>query len=198
MSVNGTNGSNATLKFGTVCAGMLVAGAVGMPVAEPANAAGLEDGSPYAPENWTVVPESVLGDGVDFTQGTNTITLGAGAAPASASIRTVAAGTVSFNWVNNLDGEGGEGVPSFTVGDITENLPPRGSDSGLSFEVSQGDLISFDLGDTDSTTGAFSIDSFDAPIPTPAMLPGLIGMGVAFWRKKVSGEQNELETSEEL
>jgi hypothetical protein len=56
------------------------------------------------------------------------------------------------------------------------------------------------FGTLNVTEGA-GTDSFNmqqAAVPTPALLPGLIGMGVAFWRKKVSGEQNELETSEEL
>jgi hypothetical protein len=33
-------------------------------------------------------------------------------------------------------------------------------------------------------------------IPTPAMLPGLVGMGIAFWRKKISGDQAIAEAEE--
>ena len=50
-----------------------------------------------------------------------------------------------------------------------------------------------DVGDT-SFNSALLLDGFSStPIPTPALLPGLIGMGVAAWRKR----QGEVEVSEE-
>ena len=202
MSVNGTNGSNATLKLGAVCAGMLVAGAVGMSVAEPANAAGLEDGSPYAPENWNTIPEN--GMGVDFDPPGNQI--GLGAPSRSAFVTSAATGNVFFRWnttfTNAPADPNGVGAASVTIGGVRTVLNPDAgatgnTTTGVSFPVSIGETIRFDV-DSGTSSGSLTVFDFDAPIPTPAMLPGLIGMGVAFWRKKVSGEQNELETSEEL
>ncbi len=61
------------------------------------------------------------------------------------------------------------------------------------FQVNPGDEFGFGVWSADSAYGAgyVAISNFNVtPVPTPALLPGLIGMGVAALRKK-QGEAEE-------
>jgi len=68
-----------------------------------------------------------------------------------------------------------------------------GYQEGLtSFNVTAGDSFGFQINTVDNYQGRASatISNFNGPtgdptvVPTPALIPGLIGMGVAAWRKR--------------
>jgi len=70
------------------------------------------------------------------------------------------------------------------------------ADSSSTITVGGGNQDLFQFTDAESeVVVTYNFDEAPA-IPTPAMLPGLIGMGVAFWRKKVSGDQAEAESEQ--
>lgn len=155
----------------------------GLVTAESVSAAGLES-SVYAPSQWDVINPGK----VEFDLPLNAISLGA---PLSSASNTAAAdGILSFNYNMALFVGNSAKV---TVGNTTEilNPVPDGpvNTSGFrSYPVSLGDPISFQVNTGGDDSGAFQVTDFDAPIPTPAMLPGLIGMGLAFWRKKTADQ----------
>ncbi|WP_414548325.1 PTPA-CTERM sorting domain-containing protein [Anabaena sp. CCY 0017] len=82
------------------------------------------------------------------------------------------------------------------IGNTAIQLTDNGADdqTGIfSQSVSAGQLIGFQITTNDNRFGRASVtisdfsvaaDPVDTVIPTPAMLPGLIGMGIAAWRKK--------------
>jgi len=185
---------SATSRIGGTLAAIAI-GSTTVAIAESAHAAGL-DNPAYAPSQWMVnvnPPSGVTPGGVNFVEAFSSISLGA--PYSSASITAAAPGTVSFGFNADLFVADSATV---TVGSITESINPfvQGTTPGQAqgsrtYSVSQGDTISFVLNTNGDATGSWSIQNFDAPIPTPAMLPGLVGMGIAFWRKKMAGDQTE-------
>jgi hypothetical protein len=101
-----------------------------------------------------------------------------------------------------------------TVGNLTFNLDPSSVTTILSpvgtAHFSNPDirgkfwlddkLVAFGQGflsaSNTSSGGSYSISLKAVPVPTPALLPGLIGMGVAALRKKRSCADQDLPTSE--
>jgi hypothetical protein len=120
-------------------------------------------------------------------------------------------GTVSFGFV--VAGAPNPSPPPGTLGSVnTAFFRLNGSDfaplnpssinaSGArTFAVNIGDTFGWRFQEPSSVSTTLNLSSLSFPdaddppaIPTPAMLPGLVGMGIAFWRKKVSGEQAETE-----
>jgi hypothetical protein len=189
---------SATSRIGGTLAAIAI-GSTTVAIAESAHAAGL-DNPAYAPSQWDTFPAD--GDGIDFIVGANQIVVGA--QTRSAAIIAAASGPLSFEWGTTLSNANGVGAASVTIGGtrtggmttggmVTVLNQSAGVEVGpgpLSFAVSEGELITFAV-DSGDAAGSLSIDNFDAPIPTPAMLPGLVGMGIAFWRKKMAGDQTE-------
>jgi hypothetical protein len=101
---------------------------------------------------------------------------------------------VSFNW-----NYGSYDSPEFDFfGVVINNVQTiladtSGQFGSYTFQVNPGDEFGFGVWSADSSYGAgyVEISNFNVtPVPTPALLPGLIGMGVAALRKK-QGETEE-------
>ena len=101
---------------------------------------------------------------------------------------------VSFNWKY-----GSYDSPEFDFfGVVINNVQTiladtSGQFGSYTFQVNPGDEFGFGVWSADSAYGAgyVEISNFNVtPVPTPALLPGLIGMGVAALRKK-QGETEE-------
>lgn len=128
--------------------------------------------------------------------------------PASATVSAAGDGNFSFNWsVSALDTESA----SISINESTTVLNTAANGNSGTFPLrqppnsiflNQGDEIRFDFVDANPGGGSFQINVFNAPdapaaIPTPAMLPGLIGMGVAFMRKKLKSQEEAVATEQE-
>lgn len=105
---------------------------------------------------------------------------------------------VSFNWDYGTfdDPTGGYDPFGFVVNNVFTLLADiDGTAGNYTFLVNPGDEFGFGVLTVDNAFGAgyATISNFNVtPVPTPALLPGLIGMGVAALRKK----QSEAEESE--
>lgn len=148
----------------------------------------------FAPDKAWVVGSNIYGGtnggrpGVgqpgSFTSGTFLMTDLAGSLPSF----------VSFHWRY-----GSYDSPGFDFfGVVVNNVPTvlanaSGQFGNYTFQVNPGDEFGFGVWSADSAYGAgyVEISNFNVtPVPTPALLPGLIGMGVAALRKK-QGEAEE-------
>jgi hypothetical protein len=105
---------------------------------------------------------------------------------------------VSFAWDYGTfdDPTGGFDPFGVLVNDVFTLLADQDGTSGTyTFQVNPGDEFGFGVVTTDNAFGSgyATISNFNVtPVPTPALLPGLIGMGVAALRKK-RGEAEESE-----
>ncbi|MDX2232136.1 MAG: PTPA-CTERM sorting domain-containing protein [Leptolyngbyaceae cyanobacterium bins.349] len=177
--------------------------AVSLTLAAPAQAAGFT--GDYAPSNFTLTNFNTDGvSGVDLTNAPNSITL-VGSDIGGGNITNVfpfgftlysttaaASGVVSFDWAYSTSDDAGANWDPFGVllnGSFTQLTNNAFNQSGaFSFNVAQGDNFGFALVTLDNLNGRAyaTISNFNAPtaIPTPALLPGLIGMGIAAIRKR--------------
>lgn len=184
-------------KASLMAAAGLAIGTLSLTLAEPAHALGFT--GPYAPINFTL--ENNNADGFVDTSGAPasiSITGGnqGGGGFGSTTFLTTApgAGQVSFDWLyNTLDADG----PSFDpfgyilngfFTQLTDNAGANSQSGTASFNVLLGDIFGFEVQTTDNIAGraTATISNFSAPepIPTPALLPGLIGLGAAALRKR--------------
>ncbi|TVP66406.1 MAG: PTPA-CTERM sorting domain-containing protein [Nodularia sp. (in: Bacteria)] len=181
----------------SVCCGSLV-------MAAPSYASGFT--GYYNPVNWTldtinstssVVPGSDAGEIIISTRPDTLNTL----LDVNYTIRTETAGMVSFDWNYQFPSSPAAVNSALRVirnGDIDDNVLltniSTGTTSGTnySFAVTAGQEIGFRLRNNFDNSGSSNaiatISNFSAPvapvIPTPAMLPGLVGMWMAAMRKK--------------
>ncbi|MFM7450811.1 MAG: PTPA-CTERM sorting domain-containing protein [Leptolyngbyaceae cyanobacterium] len=169
-------------------------------LSDPAQAAGFS--SPYAPANFSLTQTNLGGTYTGFAGAPTSIFVagGLGSNPGDGELNflTTAAGTgpVTFNWSYSID----SGTPSTSLfgyvlnGAFTQltNVAGGFNQSGsASFNVAFGDSFGFGTRLSSSAGGIFIISNFNGPtgggatvVPTPALLPGLIGMGIAAWRKR--------------
>ncbi len=178
----------------SVCCGSLV-------MAAPSYAAGFE--GDFDPSNWTLsnspnasgfLDESNAPDFIEFASRSSPLTT-----PNTFStylITGVADGTFNFDW-NFQPRQTGTSQLEFQLNDVLTPLATILSESTLPFSanVVAGDVFGFRIttltsggtGGLRSRAEIFNLDFVPAPdpvIPTPAMLPGLVGMWIAAMRKK--------------
>ena len=161
----------------------------------PAHAMGFT-GS-YAPSNFTLTNTATDGS-VDTSGSPTSISLTGGdngsKKPGQTSyfVNAVGAGLVSFNW-NYFTQDVAAGFDPFgyllngSFSQLTQGS--LSSQTGLaSFAVNVGDRFGFAVQTTDNALGraGVQISNFNAPtaIPTPALLPGLVGLGFGVLRKR--------------
>jgi len=163
----------------------------------PAHALGFT-GS-YAPSNFTLTNTKADGS-VDTSGSPASIKLAGGDNQSGQSGQTsyltkaVGAGLVSFNWdYKTVDASAAYDPFGYLLnGSFFQLSSPRLlSSSGLpSFAVKAGDEFGFAVQTTDNLYGRASvqISNLKAPaptaIPTPALLPGLVGLGLGVLRKR--------------
>ena len=169
-----------------------------MALSDPAQAAGFV--TPYAPANFTTTTNNSNGF-VDTTGAPASITLSGGSnssgSPGSTRYLTTAAATgpVSFDWIYQSVNDPSQHRFGYVLNGIFNQITNDndGYQEGLtSFNVTAGDSFGFQINTVDNYQGRASatISNFNGPtgdptvVPTPALLPGLIGMGVAAWRKR--------------
>ena len=187
----------------SVCCGSLVMSA-------PSYAAGFEGF--YDPANWSLTDTNILNSNLDTSNAPTSVTLTSIAQPAiitggntSFSIDTEVDGILSFNWLTVAADPGVSQFEIFIDNALAEEFTfgLAGSGSNGSFTsgfLSAGTNIDFLIstnlaGQSPGTPASLTISNFSAPtlasdnnddpvIPTPAMLPGLVGMWMAAMRKK--------------
>jgi hypothetical protein len=105
-----------------------------------------------------------------------------------------AAGLVSFDW--NYSTQDAQSFDPFGFNlngiftQLTNSFGAQSQFGTASFNVALGDTFGFEVQTIDNIFGraTVTISNFNAlaptPIPTPALLPGLIGMGVAALRQR--------------
>jgi hypothetical protein len=186
----------------------LAVSALALTLSAPAQAAGFA--GDYAPGNFALsnldtngsvntlaAPTSItLFGGNDTTQNPNS-------GLTSYLTTAAASGVVSFNWnYQTADlGFGGSISGQDPFGYILDNVVTYltvdtvGNQSGTaSFNVLAGQSFGFalDTADNFGGRGQATISNFmapsAAPIPTPAVLPGLIGLGLGMMRKRKAGQ----------
>ena len=173
-------------------------------VSNSVHAAGFQ--GDYDPSNWELFNEDADGF-VDTTGAPGSITLTGGDNQSGdegfTDFLTISRGNgiFKFTWNYSTEDDDGPFYDYFAVliGDnpmsaiaiiLTDDEGDFIQTGTFSQSVSVGQLIGFSIGTYDNLRGSASvtISDFSAPaspaIPTPAMLPGLIGMGIASWRKK--------------
>jgi hypothetical protein len=99
---------------------------------------------------------------------------------------------VSFNWNYSTQDAPFYDPFGFNLNGIftqlTNSFGAQSQFGTASFNVALGDTFGFEVQTIDNVVGSATatISNFSAPepIPTPALLPGLIGMGVAALRKR--------------
>jgi len=189
----------ASILMKTSLTAMAVAAtsAASLALCSPAYALGFT--GDYAPSNFTLTNDSA--DGFVNTFGSpNSISITGGNNQSDFSgltsyLTTAAAnGLVSFNWNYTTQDRDGSSFDPFgyilngTFSQLTTN-GLSGSQSGdTSFSVALGDSFGFGVQTRDNLLGSSSaaISNFSAStaVPTPALLPGLIGLGVGMLRKR--------------
>jgi hypothetical protein len=191
----------------------VAASALALTLSAPAQAAGFA--GDYAPSNFTL--SNTLTNGyVDLSAVPSMITLFGGDDTTqmfnfgqTRYVTTAAAsGTVSFSWLYNTDDPGDPSTSLFSFYDragyirngvktrLTVDTVGTGQSGTASFSVAAGDSFGFyvDTEDNGNGRGSIAISAFNAPtaepIPTPAVLPGVLGLGLGLWRKrKVAADQ---------
>ncbi|PSN15352.1 PEP-CTERM sorting domain-containing protein [filamentous cyanobacterium CCT1] len=173
----------------------LAIGTLNLTLAEPVHA--FDFTGSYTPANFTLTNENA--DGFVDTSGAPasiSITGGDNGSFFSGSTKflttAAAAGLVSFNWnYSTLDGPFFDPFGFSLNGTFTQLTDNNGGQlqSGTAlFNVLLGDVFGFEVQTVDNIIGSATatISNFSAPepIPTPALLPGLIGLGVAALRKR--------------
>jgi hypothetical protein len=188
----------STIKKASLMAATGVAiGTLGLTLAKPAHALGFT-GS-YAPANFTLVNNNANGS-VNTSGAPASISITGGDngsfQPGSTTFFTTAAaaGLVSFDWnyiTQDVDGPNFDPFGYVLNGFFTQLTNDDGADSQFgtaSFNVALGDIFGFEVQTVDNAFGGATatISNFNAPepIPTPALLPGLVGLGVAALRKR--------------
>jgi len=201
---------SALLKATALSAGL--AASLTMVGLQPASAAGFS--GDYAPDYWSVInlgsaTNANSGGFVDETLVPTSVTLVGSnsnpqvpAGPGETYYLTELAGSiasyVSFNYSYGTFDLPNGGFDPFgvVVNNVFTLLADLDGQSGsYTFLVNPGEEFGFGVLTTDNIGGAgfATISNFNVtPVPTPALLPGLIGMGVAALRKK----QGEAEESE--
>ncbi len=194
---------STSLKASLATLAGVAIGALSITLAEPAQALGFT-GS-YAPSNFTLT--NFNADGLVNTSG----------APGSISLTGGNNGSRSLGFTGFLTTAAGNGLVSFNWNYSTQDtdavFDPFGyvldgeffrlTNSGLtqqsgtiSFDVALGETFGFGIFTTDNIfgRGSATISSFNAPdatpIPTPALLPGLIGLGLGVLRKRKTLGEN--------
>lgn len=166
-----------------------------MPLAESAHAAGFV--APYAPANFTLTNNNADGS-VNTAGAPASITLtggdnGNGAGTTRYLTTAAAAGAVSFDWLyTSTDSRGFDDFGYLLNGTFTQLADTSGQTGFATFGVNAGDSFGFQVYTVDNILGRGSatITNFNGPVvPTPALLPGLIGMGVAAWRRRKAEAQ---------
>lgn len=178
-----------------VAAGATIGG-FSLALSEPAHALGFT--TPYAPANFTLTNTNADGS-VDTSGVPNSIELiggnnGSGLFGSTSYLTTAAtAGLVSFNWnylTRDLDGPSWDPFGYILNGvftQLTANAGPDNQSGFVSFNVALGDSFGFEVRTVDNRFGRASatISNFNVQaIPTPALLPGLIGLGLGALRKR--------------
>lgn len=180
-------------SFGVTAAAVLGAAAIEV---SPAAAAGFVGG--YAPENWTFSDNA--GGALETGGVPDSITLTGGNSGVggftSYTIEALASGTFKFDWLFSSNDGGGPVYDPFVV--ITDSMTQAPAIRGLNIQsgsfsqfVEAGTTIGWGVETLDGAFGEASVivSNFSAPaaaIPTPALLPGLVGLGVAALRKKAA------------
>lgn len=176
---------------------IIAAGATCLSVSamNPAHAMGFT-GS-YAPSNFTLTNNNADGS-VDTSGSPASISLaggdnGSGFGQTSYLVDAVGAGLVSFKWdyfSRDRDGATFDPFGYLLNGSFSQlTQGSLSSQTGLaSFAVKAGDQFGFAVQTTDNAFGraGVQISNFNAPtaIPTPALLPGLVGLGFGVLRKR--------------
>ena len=170
-------------------------GALSMALSEPAHALGFADS--YAPANFSLTNTNADGF-VDTSGAPGSISIAGGDNSTGLSgitrFLTTAAGTglVSFDWGYSTQDPPAVYDPfgyslNGTFFQLTDSTL-EGQSGSASFNVVLGDIFGFEVQTDDNVfgRGSATISNFSAPtaIPTPALLPGLIGLGVAALRKR--------------
>jgi len=170
-----------------------------MALSDPAQAAGFV--TPYAPANFTTTTNN--SNGFVSTSGAPAVIVlssgnnGTNSAGHLNYVTTAAAtGTVSFNWLYSSNGSSAGVSFGYLLNGFYTELAPQtvtGATGSTLFNVAAGNSFGFRInaGNTPIVgTASATITNFNGPtgdptvVPTPALIPGLIGMGVAAWRKR--------------
>lgn len=83
------------------------------------------------------------------------------------------------------------GNPSVVPATVPSSAFNTFNNFALSGLLDGTNTIAFKVQDVSSITG-FRAELETVPIPTPALLPGLIGLGAAAWRKRKQGAAQEV------
>lgn len=181
------------LKTGFVAAGLTAS--LTVVDLKPAEAMGFS--GYYDPANWTFTNNNTNGF-VDTSLAPAQITLTGGDSPGSGSGSTLytiladKSGIFKFDWSYFTTDVGGPLYDPFVVinniqTQLTDNFGSSSQLGSYSQFVAAGTQIGFGILTTDNILGSASVTVSDfevAAIPTPALLPGLVGLGVAALRKK--------------
>ncbi len=194
----------ATLTKTTLMPLMIASGLVvgiGFVDGKPAEAVGFT--GYYDPANWTLTNDNANGS-VDTTLAPNQITLtggdgGFGFGSTGSTLYSILAdqtGIFKFAWDYVTTDSWGPFWDPFVVINglqlqLTDNSGPNAQSGFYSEWVTVGTEIGFGILTVDNAFGAASVTISDFEVvPTPAaVLPGLMGMGAAVFRKKKQGEE---------
>ncbi|QZZ22774.1 PTPA-CTERM sorting domain-containing protein [Leptothermofonsia sichuanensis E412] len=177
-----------------VAAGATIGG-FSLALSEPAHALGFT--TPYAPANFTLTNTNADGS-VDTSGVPNSITITGGDNGSFTFGLTdyvttaTTAGLVSFNWNYGTRDSSPFWDPfGYIVNGVftqlTNSAGPTIQNGSVSFNVALGDSFGFRIRTVDNLAGRASatISNFNVQaIPTPALLPGLIGLGLGALRKR--------------
>lgn len=194
---------SSPLKAALISVAGVAAGVLSVTLPEPAQA--LDFTGAYSPANFTLT--NINADGsVDTSTAPTSISITGGNNNSGnlgfTSFLTTAAGTgsVSFNWnYSTQDEEAGFDPFGYVLNNVFFTLTNErltGQSGSVSFDVALGDRFGFGIFTDDNIfgRGTATISNFNAPtatpIPTPALLPGLIGLGLGVLRKRNAVQHN--------
>lgn len=170
--------------------------ALSFALSAPAHALGFT-GS-YAPSNFNVANDNADGF-VNTADAPNSITITGGNTQSGLSgltsylTKATGSGAINFNWSYSTQDWGPIYDPfgyilNGTFFQLTNNSGSILQNGSSSFNVVLGDTFGFGIKTTDNAFGTASatISSFNAPVavPSPALLPGLVGLGLGVLRKR--------------
>ncbi|MBF2027393.1 MAG: PTPA-CTERM sorting domain-containing protein [Oscillatoriales cyanobacterium C42_A2020_001] len=194
---------SSPLKATLITVAGVAASTLSITTPEPAQA--LDFTGAYSPTNFTLT--NINADGfIDTSSAPAAISITGGNNDSGSlgftSFLTTAAGTgsVNFNWnYSTQDEDAGFDPFGYVLNNAFFTLTDErlGAQSGnVSFNVALGDSFGFGIFTDDNIfgRGTATISNFNAPtatpIPTPALLPGLIGLGLGVLRKRNAVQHN--------